>query len=155
MLMDAGDTQTCFEPKREWNVGRFLWRSDAAGPRPELSVACLCCFTAFLHKGEEACFLIGWDLVLSDVACNSCTVVVPVALDVLPCAHFHLSFPARSVMWVLFAERVLPGFAVANAKTLSCAKFLMRLHCHSCSYISSCSRHFHLLRFLWWHAWFP
>ena len=70
----------------------------AAGPRHELSVARLHCFVAFLHKGEEACFLIGWDLVLGDVACDSCEVVVAVALDVPPCAHFNLSFPARPVL---------------------------------------------------------
>ena len=66
---------------------------------------------AFLHKGEEACFLIGWDLVLGDVACDSCTVVAAVTLDVPPCTHFHLSFSARPVLWELFAENVLPGFA--------------------------------------------
>ncbi len=69
-LMDAGDARTCFKPEREQNVGRFFWWSGAAGPQPELSVACLCCFTAFLHKGEEACFLISWDLVLGDGACG-------------------------------------------------------------------------------------
>jgi hypothetical protein len=110
-LMGAGDAQTCFKPKRERNVGQFFWWSDAAGPQPKLSVACLCCFMAFLHKGEETCFLIGWDLVLGDVACDSCAVVTAVTLDVPPCTHFHLSFSARPVLWELFAENVLPGFA--------------------------------------------
>jgi hypothetical protein len=116
--MDAGGTRTCFEPEREWNVGRFFWWSDAAGPRPELSVAHLCCFAAFLHNGEEACFLIGWDLVLGDVAYDSCAVVIAAALDVPPCAHCHLSFPARPVMWELFAECVLPGFACCQCKVI-------------------------------------
>ncbi len=125
--MDAGDAQTCFKLERERNVGRFFWWSDAAGPQPKLSVARLCCFAAFLHKGEEACFLISWVLVLGDVACDSCAVVLAVALDVPPRAHFHLSFPARPVLWELFAESVLPGFTCCECKILSCAKFLMRL----------------------------
>jgi hypothetical protein len=71
---------------------------------------------AFFHKGEEACFLVGWDLVLGDVACDSCAVVVAVALDVPPRAHFYFSFPARPVLWELFTERVLPGFACHQLK---------------------------------------
>ncbi len=63
-LMDAGDAQTCFKPEREWTVGCFFWWLEAAGLQPELSVARLCCFAAFSHKGNDACFLIGWDLVL-------------------------------------------------------------------------------------------
>ncbi len=117
-LMDAGDARTCFKPKRERNVGCFFQWLDATGSRPELSVACLCCFVAFLHKGEEACFLVGWDLVLGDMACDSCAVVVAVALDVPPHAHFHLSFPARPVLWELFPESVLPGFACSQYKNL-------------------------------------
>ncbi len=114
--MDAGDAGTYLEPKRERNVRQFFQWSDAAGPRPKLSIAHLCCFTAFLHKGEEACFLVGWDLVLGDVACDSCTVVIAVPLDVPPCAHFYFPFPARPVLWELFTESVLPGFACRQLK---------------------------------------
>ncbi len=94
----------------ELNVRRFFWWLDAAGPRPELSVARLCCSAAFLHKGEEVCFLVGWNLVLGDVADDSGTVVVAVALDVPSSAHFHLSVLGRPVLWELFAEHVLPCF---------------------------------------------
>ncbi len=82
---------------------------------------------AFLHKGEEACFLVGWDLVISDVACDSCAVVVTVALDVPPCAHFHLSFPARPVLWELFAESVLPGFACRQCKICVLCQILYKV----------------------------
>jgi hypothetical protein len=95
--------------------GFFLWL-DTTGPQPKLSVAPLCLFAAFFHKGEEACFLVGWDLVLGDVACDSCAVVVAVALDVPPRACFYLSFPAKPVQWELFTESVLPGFACCQLK---------------------------------------
>ncbi len=117
-LMDAGDAQTCFEPERWQNAGHFFWWSDAAWPQPKLSVARLRCFAAFLHKGDEDCFLVGWDVFLGDVACDSCAVIVAVTLDVPPRAHFHLSFPARPVLWELFAESVLPGFACCQCKNL-------------------------------------
>jgi hypothetical protein len=93
-----------------------FWWSDAARPQPKQPVAHFCCFAAFLHKGEEALFLIGWDLVFGDVTCDSCAVVIAVALDVPPCAHFHLSFPARPVLWELFAEWLLPEFACGHCK---------------------------------------
>jgi hypothetical protein len=114
--MDAGDAQTYFKPKRERNVRRFFWWSNDAGPQPKLSVACLRCFTAFLHKGEDACFLVGRDLVLGNMACDSCAVVIAVALDVPPCTHFYFSFPVRPVLWELFTENVLPGFACCQLK---------------------------------------
>ncbi len=109
--MNAGDAQIYFKPKKGAECQAVFWRSDAAGPCPKLSVAHLCCSAAFLHKGEEACFLVGWDLVLGDMADDSGTVVVAVTLDVPSRAHFYLSVPGRPVLRELFAELVLPCFA--------------------------------------------
>jgi hypothetical protein len=111
-------------PKGSRILGILFWWLDTARPKPERSVAPLRCFAAFLHEGEHVCFLIGWDLVLEDVACDSCAVVIAVAIDVPPHAHFHLSFPARPVLWELFAERVLPGFASCHCRILVLCQIL-------------------------------
>ncbi len=115
ILMDAGDARTCFKPVlSRMLVGFLVVRCRWALTR---AVSCSsCCYAAFIHKVEEACFLVGWDLVLGDVACDSYAVVTAVALDVPPCTHFHLSFPARPVLWELFAESVLPGFTCCQCK---------------------------------------
>ncbi len=121
--MNAGDAQIYFEPKRERNVRWFFWWSDAAGPQPELSVARLCCSAAILHKGEEACFLVGWDLVLGEVADDSGTVPLMCHLAHIFTFLSHVGLSCGNCL-LNVSFQVLPSF---GTKSLSQVLFLMRL----------------------------
>ena len=115
--MDFWDCRIDVETKWEWNFGWFLWGSGAATYRPDQSVSL---FAASRHFdiGEEAFFLFGWDLVVSDMACHSRAVVVAVAFNVPPCAHLDLSVPDWPFVKELFAESVFPQFACCHFEIL-------------------------------------
>ncbi len=112
------------EPKLGWNLNSngsgwhllgdfFLY---ATRPWPNESIALLCCFAAFLYEGEHICSLVCRDLVFPDVACDMRVAVVAVALNVLPCTHFDLTFPGWAIVRKLFAKKFLPCFALCFHK---------------------------------------
>jgi hypothetical protein len=77
--------------------------------------------------GEEAFFLFGWDLVVSDMACHSRAVVVAVAFNVPPCAHLDLSVPDWPFVRELFAESVFPRSARCHFEILILCRVLNKI----------------------------